>query len=72
MPAVIDRFREYHDRWPAWGRLHIVLDDLNVTDRDVDYTLSWALKSNDQEGWELASILRAMSRTQRRKLADLA
>lgn len=72
VPAVFDRFRAYHARWPVWGVLHIVLDDLNVENRDVEYASLWAREFGDEDGFELARILRAMSRTQRRKLARTA
>lgn len=72
VPAVFDRFRRYHDRWPVWGVLHIVLDDMNVEDRDIEYAREWALEKGDEEGLELARILRAMSRAQRLKLAHTA
>lgn len=72
VPAVFDRFRRYHDRWPVWGVLHIVLDDYNVEDCNVEYAMAWAHREGDEEGLELARILRAMSRTQRLKLAHTA
>lgn len=72
VPAVFDRFRRYHDYHPVWGALHIVLDDLNVEDYHVERASLWAREIGDAEGLELARILRAMSRTQRLKLAHTA
>lgn len=72
VPAVIDRFRNYHDIWPVWGALHIVLGDLNVEDCHVDFCIEWALNKGDQEGVALGRLLRIMSRTQRLKLAEQA
>jgi hypothetical protein len=72
VPAVIDRFRTYHDQFPVWGSLHIVLDDDNVGDEHVRFAYDWAVERGDTEGARLAAILRAMTRTQRLKLARLA
>lgn len=68
VPDVIDRFRAYHQANPAWGALHIVLDDGNVRNKDVQFCIDSALEQGDVEGHELARLLLEMSVTQRRKL----
>ncbi len=72
IPQVIDRFREYHQKNLAWGSLHIVLDDFNVSNNSVDFCINYALENKDMEGAELAKILRQMSTTQRKRLGMIA
>ena len=50
------------------GIFHIVLDDGNVDDGDVEYCLNLAKEREDKESIEIGEILLRMSRTQRRKL----
>lgn len=69
---VLQRFRAYHQVHAAWGSLHIVLDDDNVGDDDVQFCIDYARDSNGAEGEALARILSTMSRTQRRKIASIA
>lgn len=72
IPEVVERFRAYHRFNPVWGSLHIVLDDGNVSDAHVLFCVAEARSRNDAEGERLALILLEMSRTQRRKLAEVA
>lgn len=72
IPEVVDRFRTYHEAHPAWGALHIVLEDGNVADCYVFYCAERAEEVGDEEGAALARILLQMSKTQRRKLAHVA
>lgn len=51
------------------GALHIVLEDYNVQDSNIDFCLKWAEENSDHAGQALALVLRRMSKTQRRKLA---
>lgn len=71
IPDVIARFRAYHEQYPVWGTLHIVLGDLNLDDENVEHAIRWAIEEKDTEGEALARILLKMSRAQRRKLADV-
>lgn len=71
IPEVVDRFRAYYKDNPAWGSLHIVLDDGNVRDSDVEFCRLLAQKRDDVEGESLAEILAQMSKTQRIKLGQL-
>lgn len=72
IPEVIERFRAYHSSEPAWGSLHIVLDDNNVRDEDVAFCRQQAEEDGDEEGLALADILARMSKTQRLKLGQIA
>lgn len=72
LPEVVDQFAAYHDRNPAWGNLHIVLDDGNVDDQSVKYCLESARGCGDAEGVRLAEVLLKMSKTQRLKLGHAA
>lgn len=71
IPEVIDRFAAYHRREPAWGSLHVVLDDGNVADEFVRGCIEHAEGMGDAEGAELARILLSMSKTQRARLPRL-
>ena len=68
---VVDRFRSYLAKNPAWGSLHLVLGDGNVQDSHVQFCLDQARAEDDGEGVELARLLLQMSKTQRRKLGNL-
>ena len=68
IPEVIDDFRAYKAIHLAWGSLHIVLDDNNVTEPDVQFCVDLAIETGDVEGERLARLLLQMSTTQRRKL----
>jgi hypothetical protein len=72
IPEVIDRFKAYHKKEAAWGSLHIVLEDSNVSDSSVSFCIEYAIKNGDTEGAELGKILLSMSKTQRLRLADIA
>jgi hypothetical protein len=73
VPEVRDRFLAYKNRPGngAWGSLHVVLDDNNVEDHFVAWTIEHATERGDTEGAELARILLSMSRTQRLKIGGL-
>jgi len=51
------------------GALHIVLDECNVEDGNIDWCMKRAEANRDHAGQALALVLRRMSKTQRRKLA---
>lgn len=56
----------------AGGNFHLVLDNKNVSDRDVTFCLNQAKIAGDAAGVELGELLIQMSRTQRLKLANLS
>ena len=72
IPQFLERFRAYHAIHSTWGSLHIVLDDGNVKDADVEFCIRYARDKGDAEGAELAHLLSLMSPTQRRRLASIA
>jgi hypothetical protein len=65
---VLERFAAYRRREPAWGCLHIVLDDGNTDDDSVRFCVGYAEEHDDFEAAALARVLLQMSRTQRKKL----
>ncbi|ACL58840.1 hypothetical protein Mnod_3948 [Methylobacterium nodulans ORS 2060] len=69
IPDVLDRFRSYHAREPSWGALHVVLDDINLTDAHVRQGQDFARERGDEEGYALGEILLKMTITQRLWLA---
>lgn len=64
-PGLVRRFAEYLAANPAWGSLHVVLDDHNLSDTDVSAAIRTAREQGDKEGEALAQLLILMSRTQR-------
>lgn len=71
LPEHIERFRAYHKLDCAWGSLHVVLSDGNISDDNVRHCIEWAKEKGDIEGMELAKILLTMSKTQRGKIQKL-
>lgn len=68
LPCFVDYLRAN----PAWGSLHIVLEDGNHSNADVEFCISFAEQQGDEEGADLARLLLKMSKTQRGKLSRLA
>lgn len=71
IPAVIDRFAKYREVHPAWGGLHIVLEDHNCGDDSVAFCIQYAIESGDVVGERLGRILLEMSGAQRGRIAWL-
>lgn len=69
---VIQQFKAYHKLYPAWGSLHIVLEDLNINTSHVEFCIEQAIKDKDRKGLKLAKMLKQMSKTQRTKVARKA
>lgn len=61
-PAVVERFAAYHEKNPAWGSLHIVMEDGNWAPQHIEWCIEWAKQQGDTEGEQLAWMLLAMSR----------
>ena len=72
VPEVLADFSAYYAKHPAWGVLHVVLDDGNWTDGFVDGCISYAVERGDAEGERLARLLRQLTVSQRMKIARLA
>lgn len=68
-PIVYEYKRQLH---AAGGSLHIVLEDDNVSDQDVEYCRRFAQEQGDREGELLAQILLRMSEEEREALGDLS
>lgn len=71
IPEVLPRFQAYLEKNPVWGSLHIVLEDGNLADHNVQWCINHAREIGDTEGEALAEILLRMGYTQRRKLPHL-
>ena len=65
---MIEPCRAYYGEHAAGGSLHIVLDDGNLEDHNVDFCIEYAEKEGDGAGLALARLIRSASRTQRQKL----
>ena len=63
-------FRMYHEMPEngAWGNLHIVLDDGNIRDDDINFCISKAIEEKDYLGAALGYLLLSMTKTQRLKV----
>ncbi len=66
IPDVVARFATYYQKNPAWGSLHVVLDDGNTD--CVLHCQEWAEEHGDDEGAALAEILGRMTKSQRGRL----
>jgi hypothetical protein len=69
VPEVRERFAAYYRDHPAWGSLHVVMDDGNW--QSIDFC-RWSAREQipvDREALALCDILDQMTTTQRRKLA---
>jgi len=67
-PQLKPLVRALYERSCVGCCLHIVLDDGNVTDGDVDFCVEVAKERGHRDCLELAQLLRHMTRTQRHKL----
>lgn len=72
IPEVLDDFAAYVLKNPAWGSLHIVLDDGNIHDDHVRWCIGHAEETGDAEGARLGRILLQMSKSQRMRIAAKA
>lgn len=70
LPSVVEAFAAYNAKPEngAWGHLHIVLDDANLSNDSVKFCKECAEKSGDADGALLADVLLLMSKTQRGRL----
>lgn len=68
VPDVRPLVESLYNRHQAGCCLHIVLDDGNLADDDVEFCLLDALELDHQDCAHLARLLLRMSRTQRREL----
>lgn len=52
------------------GALHVVLEDGNIRDSDIEFCIDKAEKAGDLDGISIGALLLQMSKTQRRKLCN--
>jgi hypothetical protein len=73
VPEVIDAARSYYDAHSslAGGNLHILLEDGNVRDSDVQFCIRLTEANRDNSGNALAKKLLLMTRTQRKRVVYL-
>jgi hypothetical protein len=69
VPEVAPLVRALYEVHPAGCCLHIVLDDGNVQDSNVQFCLDLAVERGHASCAALAVLLGGMSKTQRTKLA---
>lgn len=71
VPEVIPLIKQYYaiEGNGNGGSLHIILEDANTHDCDVQWCGEYAVEQGDWFGARLAALLGQMSRTQRKKLA---
>lgn len=73
VPDVLPLVRAYVSRPEnsVGGSLHVVLEDHNIKDSDVQHCLDYALEHEDPDGVALARMLLQLSKTQRLRLAHM-
>lgn len=73
IPEVLPLAKAYYAKPgnSVGGSLHIVLDDGNVKDKNVEFCLEQARLMGDEDGIKLAGLLLRMSKTQRYKIHQL-
>ncbi|MDR6579992.1 hypothetical protein [Pseudomonas extremaustralis] len=69
VPDLLPRVQSYTAKNPAGGSLHIVLEDQNIRNSDVQFCIDYAMEKGDAEGAEIGRALLSMSKTQRLKVA---
>ena len=69
VPEVMPLVREYYEDNYAGGSLHIVLDDGNIRDSDLEFCLKEAELAGDERAIKIAKLMLQMSKTQRKKLS---
>lgn len=60
-------FDAYYEQYPTGGSLHIVLDDCNNSDKDIQLCFNWAKENNDYIGMYIASKLITVKQEDRDK-----
>lgn len=71
---TVDEFarvaRQYAIDNPTGGGLHIVVDDQNLADSNVEFCIDFALERGDHYGAALALLMLHMTRTQRGRISQ--
>lgn len=68
-PELYERFAAYARVHPAWGSLHLVLDEANLEAAVVQGAIQWAVGDGDAEGEALARILLGLTKAQRGRIS---
>ena len=63
--ALVDRYYQDH---PVGGSLHIVLDDGNIEDDDIEFSINHARGEDDPIGELIGLLMLQLSKTQRLKV----
>jgi uncharacterized tellurite resistance protein B-like protein len=73
LPEVTPIVKEYMNipGNSAGGSLHIVLEDGNILDSDIEYCIQIAKEKGDLKGMELGFLIKRLSKTQRKKLSSM-
>lgn len=75
VPEAAERLRAYYasaENRSMGGFVHIVTDDGNTEQKDIDWCVREAEAHGDAYDVEIAQMLAGMSRTQRNKLSAMA
>lgn len=68
---IIDLIKPYYDENSSGGNLHIVLDDGNLENSDIDFCIKECLVNNDTAGLKICRELVKMSLDVRYELYDM-
>jgi hypothetical protein len=71
VPQVLPLVQELYTRNAVGCCLHIVLDDYNISDSNVDFCYAEAVKAQHADCMALSLLLKQMSKTQRKKLCSV-
>jgi len=58
--------RHYYEKNPSGGNLHIVLDDGNLENHNIDYCAGLAFGCQDHEALDIAELMQWMNKKQRK------
>lgn len=74
VPEVMPLVKDYYATPGnlAGGNLHIVIEDGNIRNDDIEWCLDKSKKNGDDKGVEICELLLLMSKTQRRKIYMLS
>jgi hypothetical protein len=67
---IVKHFYSFADN-SCGGSLHIVFDDGNIDDGNIEYCIQYAKERNDYLGMALGLLLLNMSKTQRGKINNM-
>ena len=71
IPEVLPQIREYYQNGECMATFHLVLDDGNIKDGDIQDCIDTAREYGDEEGVKIGELLLKLSKTQRSKICSL-